>query len=351
MSAADAVLERRYRRLLLAFPGRFRRGRGTEIVTTLLEMAEPGQRRPALADAWHLMVSGVRQRFRLPARRPLAWVAAVVLALIAGAFGAAAGSWVAEQTFTDLPDDAQVVALNQVVGGAGDQVDLTRVASPWWTTMLQSTLERPGWTPEEAQARLTAAGWRVTSIEPLSGMAVGPDDKPLPFRGSAFEAGRGGLRIHVMGFVSPGHGNVTIDYRPADTGALRPAVIAGALIGLLAGWLIAAAGAYRMRSAGRAYRRAVATLTVLAVAALAAPTVAIAANVKRVFEPGTEGVVFTVHSALSTAGAYWSYGSEWMILQLTGIGLALAALAWVLLAWTSSSRHADPEPTTDRQPA
>jgi hypothetical protein len=63
----DVRLERRYRRLLLAYPRRFRHEHGAAIVTTLVEMAEPGRTRPAVRDAWHLCASGVRQRFRLPA--------------------------------------------------------------------------------------------------------------------------------------------------------------------------------------------------------------------------------------------------------------------------------------------
>jgi hypothetical protein len=43
--AGDPRLERHYRRLLLAHSGRYRRHHGTEIVTTLMEMAEPCIRR------------------------------------------------------------------------------------------------------------------------------------------------------------------------------------------------------------------------------------------------------------------------------------------------------------------
>lgn len=48
---ADERIERHYRRLLLAYPGSCRRQHGTEIVTTLLEMAGPGRRRPAAGEA------------------------------------------------------------------------------------------------------------------------------------------------------------------------------------------------------------------------------------------------------------------------------------------------------------
>ncbi len=105
---------------MLAYPRAYRQGHADEIVTTMLEMAEDGQRHPTASDAWHLFVSGVRQRFRLPAGRPLLRVAAVFVTLIAGAFGTAAGSWAAEQAFADLPGDDGVAALTrQVAGGDG----------------------------------------------------------------------------------------------------------------------------------------------------------------------------------------------------------------------------------------
>ena len=60
------ALERRYRWLLLAYPGGYRRRHGEEILTTLLELGEPARRL-----AWQLLAGGLKQRLRLPARRPL----------------------------------------------------------------------------------------------------------------------------------------------------------------------------------------------------------------------------------------------------------------------------------------
>jgi hypothetical protein len=60
-------LERRYRRLLRAYPRAYRDRRGTEMVTTLLEMAEAGEGRPGPRESAHLVLAGVRQRFRPPA--------------------------------------------------------------------------------------------------------------------------------------------------------------------------------------------------------------------------------------------------------------------------------------------
>jgi hypothetical protein len=59
-------LERRYRRLLLAYPPQVRAARAEEILTTLAESG--GDRRmPSAREAWSLLVEGVRARARLAA--------------------------------------------------------------------------------------------------------------------------------------------------------------------------------------------------------------------------------------------------------------------------------------------
>jgi hypothetical protein len=59
-------LERRYRRLLLAYPPQVRAARAEEILTTLAESG--GDRRmPPAREAWSLLVEGVRARARLAA--------------------------------------------------------------------------------------------------------------------------------------------------------------------------------------------------------------------------------------------------------------------------------------------
>ncbi|AQZ68152.1 unnamed protein product [[Actinomadura] parvosata subsp. kistnae] len=55
-------LERRYRRLLLAYPRAYRRKHGDELLDVLLEDAAPGRRVPVLREAWGLLAGGVRSR-------------------------------------------------------------------------------------------------------------------------------------------------------------------------------------------------------------------------------------------------------------------------------------------------
>ncbi|MET7327260.1 hypothetical protein [Nonomuraea sp. NPDC005650] len=55
-------LERRYRRLLLAYPRQYRAAHGDELVDVLLESADPGRTVPVLREAWGLLVGGTRSR-------------------------------------------------------------------------------------------------------------------------------------------------------------------------------------------------------------------------------------------------------------------------------------------------
>ncbi|MFV2111048.1 hypothetical protein ACFHW0_01750 [Micromonospora sp. LOL_025] len=57
-------LERRYHRLLRAYPAEYRRARGAEIVGTYLDLAGPERRWPSPGDAADLLRGGLRQRLR-----------------------------------------------------------------------------------------------------------------------------------------------------------------------------------------------------------------------------------------------------------------------------------------------
>ncbi|MEV4822923.1 hypothetical protein [Micromonospora sp. NPDC049274] len=84
-------LERRYLRLLRAYPAEYRRSRGAEIVGTYLDLAAPGRRWPSLADAADLLRGGLRQRIRaagatdlMPGVRLAAAVALLTASTLAG---------------------------------------------------------------------------------------------------------------------------------------------------------------------------------------------------------------------------------------------------------------------------
>jgi hypothetical protein len=56
------LLERRYRRLLLAYPRTYRRAHGDELLDVLLEEASPGRTVPVPREAWGLLMGGLRSR-------------------------------------------------------------------------------------------------------------------------------------------------------------------------------------------------------------------------------------------------------------------------------------------------
>jgi len=338
-------LERRYRRLLLAYPGSYRRRHGDEITTTLLELAEAGGGRPPRRQAWQLLAGGLRQRFRLPARRPLAWLGAVLAAVTLAAFGAAAGSWLASATQAGLPGDDSNLALVTLVAGRDGERAVTRSPSPWAGRDAFATARAGAdWTAEPARQRLQALGWHtepgtVTTIRPL------PDDSPLrdalgpvslPTTTYRFLAERDGLTIQVFGSVREGSADVSVDVWPTATPLRWPLVIAGLLAGALAGWLVAAALAYRLRAAGPARRRAGTALFVLGLVVLAAPAEAFFSNLARMWrDHGRMGANFgpeyTVHSAL-TPGNFYTSGPPWLVLALTvaGASVLVAAIALTL---------------------
>src|SRR3954447_15113011 len=95
-------------------------------------MAEPGQTRPTMRDAWHLVAGGLRMRLRLPANRPLARVSAVLITMIGAALGGAAASWAAVEIGAPLPSNAKVSALATQVAPGGLDVGWFRSSMAWW---------------------------------------------------------------------------------------------------------------------------------------------------------------------------------------------------------------------------
>ncbi|WP_433833459.1 hypothetical protein ACQP2E_18935 [Actinoplanes sp. CA-015351] len=353
---ADPGLERAYKRLMRTYPPGYRRRHGPEIVTTLLEMAEPGQQRPSRAESWHLIGSGIRQRFRLPAGWPLAWIAAVLVALIGGGFGAAAGSWTAEQTFAGVPDHASAGALHaQAVGGPGeDTVVRPDSGSPWTGRMVMgntSVLGFDGWDAEQARQRLAAAGWQLGPATHPGGSATTTDEAgntvEIELRRTVFRAERDGVMLEVRSHQTEQSGMVGTRMWSAGNATLLPFTVIGILAGLIAGWLLTAAGVQRLRHAAPARARLGTGLTAVAVAVLALPAVAFYGNVMRAFRyAGGDDPVFTVHSAVNP-GAYWPFGPEWLNVALAGAGLGLVVAA-LILTWATRSgdrggaRHAEP---------
>jgi hypothetical protein len=277
-------LERRYRRLLLAYPRAYRHHRGAEMVTTLLEMAEAGRARPDRGQAVHLVLCGLAQRFRLPAGRPLTWAGAALAAVLLGGFGALGGTWLGWQTAAAVPSDGELRRLNASMTGMPAPAAVYRERS---SMNGPHTLVRADGastcSAERIRAALDSAGWRITSFHEGDGativdLARDPAGVRIPTRFARFTAAKGGLKLAGHGSVITsgadrglaGQASYDTAVWPREAAAVRPLTIAGLLGGLLAGWLLAAAFAGRVRRSGGRGRWAA---TVLSGAGLAAATV------------------------------------------------------------------------------
>jgi hypothetical protein len=278
------ALSRRDRWLLRAYPRRFR----LEIGTTLLDMADAGHARLGVWPATHLTMCGFRQRFRLPGRRPLAWVGAVAAAVVLGAFGAAGGTWLAWRTAASIPSDHDLRALNAAMSGMPAPCAIYPETSE--TLVPDTTVEARGtsdYSGERIRVALTAAGWHITSFRESSGaLLTFPDAKPgenldfdsgvkIPLRMAHFSATKGGIKLDGgASAVASGTGWASngMDVWPREPAMMRPMTIAGAVVGASVGWLFAAAAAYRIRESRRGRQW---TATVVSTAGFAVVTVAV----------------------------------------------------------------------------
>lgn len=334
-------LEARYQRLLWAYPRAYRNHRGTEMITTFLEMAETGHGGASRGQALHLVLCGLRQRFRLPAGRPLAWVAALLTAVVLGAFGAAGGTWLGWQTAASVPSDRELRALNAAMTGMPAPAAVYREAS---AMKGPGALVRAEGISDHSAARiraaLTSAGWRITSFHERAGamVAFGKDstEVQIPTRFFEYTATKGDLKLVGDGSVITGgaqHGllgqaSYGTQVWPREAAAVRPLTITGLIAGLLAGWLVAAAFAYRVRSNGR-LRRWIATAScTVALSAAAVPTYAHYRDAYQVMD--------------YAHGSPYPYivdspGTELPVGAWTVVGL-LAVAAAVVAAWSRRTR-------------
>jgi MFS family permease len=354
-------LERSYRRLLLAYPGSYRRRHGSEILTTLLEMAGPEQHRPDRAERWHLIAGGLRQRFRLPAGKPVAVLGAVLAALILAGFGAAAGSWAGWRTAADLPSDATIAATVQRLGGAAPGRPAHRAGSPWTRVQADTDADNADRTTSAQMAAILAAqGWRrvggdestpangtlmpEVSVPPSDGTPIAADG-PVTVRMlySRIVNVRDGLRLIAVAniIVDPGEkvldGRVVVSYAAIEPAVVRPLVVAGAVLGGFLGWLLAAAVAQRSRR-----RRLPVLVAGAALLTLFLPAFALYGNAVRVFATSraADDMSYAVHAAF-TPGRYYPYGPGWQVLALSLAGGVLAAAA---LPLPYRRRPLEPEP-------
>lgn len=241
-------LELSYRRLLLAYPRFYRRERGLEILTTLMDAAEPGQTRPSRAEAMYLLLIGLRYRFVPPTR--VSGIASFLVALWVAVVFSAAGAFAV--LAVDSPRQPHLAPLGDRLIGVAP-VDMPEVGdfALWEVGYFQKgssdlqdfTVE--GWAgarplpsgdlraydvPSDlpgvlrgAYQRLGADGWRlgVFTTTPNS-----PD--------GVFWAQRGDALIRVGGSYE--HSQVTVRTFPVEPSGVTAGAIAGFLLGGLLAW-------------------------------------------------------------------------------------------------------------------
>jgi len=289
-------LERSYRRLLRAYPGFYRRERELEILTTVLDAAEPGQVRPSRGEAAALLLTGLRCRFVPPTRagKLATAIVAVWAALVLSGAGALA-VW----AFAD-PEPPRLAALSDDLVGRdpavtyelpGDNLldmayaykthsEFQDYANEGWTgrhpaPMGESRIyERVTPTPTalaDAYRRVTSAGWRAGARSP-----------------GAFWAYRDGVLLRVSG--SGEQTGMRVSAYPIEPRGVLAGAIAGFVLGLIVAsqamtWL-----AHRVARTPLPTRRLIVLLGLPALVASAVNTLDCVLSMLP--DPGTANVLF-----------------------------------------------------------
>lgn len=247
-------LEHSYRRLLRAYPRFYRRERGLEILTTLLDAAEPGQVRATRDEATHLVLSGLRFRLVPPgwAAKVAAGVATLWLAVVLGSVGAYL-AWGHSAADPRVLEDSEIAALADALVGQPptsvtfDFSDPLLLADNDQTTVKFDHLGAqalPGVKPvpsghnrgywevkttrgvlDDAHRRLRAEGWRTGAIT----------TRPEHGQGT-FWATRDGLLLRMEEQRFSGPSAAYVDIYPVEPGGVTAVALAGFCVGLLVAW-------------------------------------------------------------------------------------------------------------------
>jgi hypothetical protein len=303
-------LERRYRRLLLAFPRGYRRARGEEMLTTLLDGAPPERTRPPLGEAWELLRVGLRLRLGPPRGRVysvVALVAAITIGYAALSVVGRQASNIGQDTMSAamslLPDSTVMGRADPmlITFGGPTEVDVTYATGPETLDGLATDL----------RDRAVADGWEAGPIA----------------AGHRFTLDRAGESVAVTvlsGEPSP-WASVSFQVRyPWPAWALSVG-IAVVLLGGLFGWLVAAWVLRRYRSRAPAGRIGLALI-------------------------GLPSVLFVIAGGVSVVAAIWSetvqVGFAGPMTERLGL-LGLAATLVLAVALPAEREAAAPSPPTD----
>jgi hypothetical protein len=260
-------LPRRYRRLLVAYPRAYRRGRGAELLGALLDAAPPGRTRPTLREAVDLIRAGLRARLGRPASRTVVtW--ALLVAAISGVFSAAVATRAAWETAPPLPSGAEARAMTaeilpgqQFSGFVEPAATFTMYGSPlgWdqvdellWPDGGEYALAGIGGSivgdpvlpvedmVEVARRNLRAHGWTVYPTKTtILVVCDGPDCPPAPY--SVVVGARRGhttFRLEVYSRGASVEPSASVSFQHATPAAVYPFGIGAGLLGAVAAFLV-----------------------------------------------------------------------------------------------------------------
>jgi hypothetical protein len=373
MPRTRGTLARRYRRLLLCYPRRYRQARGEEIVATLLELAPAGWTRPTVREAVNLVRHGLRCRLGRPNSRTVVLWAALT-AIVWGLFSGAFATRLAWETARPLPTQAQATELfshvlgKDLTGQVGvDPALFVIYGQPlgWHNLHL---LFSPGDAGEYQQgsagaslngplavnhqdlvdstrAWLRANGWQVSDVSNSDSADCIDCDPSTLTRNAVFAARRGddvlnleiSLGDHQSSPPKPGvTGNdetyVHIQLTRARPAAVYPFGATGVLLGVVSGWLVIGWASRRTEGRARPLRLVTAFLFGVAIFLWCAPVVL--------------AFPLTLRQQLGEPRPSWPPMWEWLG-QPTLAPLFVVGTGAALLALAASALPRRAEPATD----
>jgi hypothetical protein len=321
------TLEGSYRRLLWAYPRWYRRERGVELLSTLLDAAAPGQRRPTGREAVDLVLGGLRCRFAVP-RGPGYRVVGALFVVIAGVAGFAGAGSAYPPSTVDL---SRATAVADTAMGAAPPTGMAKLDVPAMIMVppIRDHARRAGPepAPEYAEAiyavsadrldaevdlarrRLVEAGWVVAPVSRAPGE-------------TAFWATRDGLSVRIAA-IPPAGGTpplMLVDVHAGQPAAMTFVALAGLLSGAVAGRLLAAR-ALRVFRVASTRRRGVAFVA-------GVPGLLLAGGVTAMATLTVVGLALYGWSPYDAraAGAVFTAGGPLTVLGIAGLLVAVLAL-------------------------
>ncbi|GAA3745844.1 hypothetical protein GCM10022225_31930 [Plantactinospora mayteni] len=309
-TAEVGPLERRYRRLLYAYPNRYRSSRGDELVGTYLDLVEQDRRWPSRHDAVDVLRGGLRQRLREQGALGLAAGLPIAATIAVSTLAALAAFLLIQVEFTKLPADV----LPAQVGPAQTLGVFLWVG--WLLAALATTVLPAHWARRSVAAAILLT-LMVIPAAPLSGLARPPLYVLVP--------------VLAFGLTA-----LALPTRPGWAGRIPP------LLGALTGTAVAALFEVA-EGGGNWFTSYGSTIEVLGMAGVGLVGLTLTLGLVRAVT-GDSSALWSVVLLVTPAGLlgirpiadwYWGGASTWhelaataVVLPLVGAGLLLVVVAW-----------------------